>query len=219
MEKPLTTVIIVLFVVVLIEISYLTFFLKPEKKASPKALTQQKPSPSPPILTKTDEPERRKIYPAKSLSTSQFEGVGIVKNSDVFYVVGYFKKWQPIEGGQDYYLILENPQQPKEEFVFRAGIGSPYFNAAPTILAVESVDKVARAVEVTVDDLDFPLFSLNPTQIKNLIRSGDVVIVVPFFDQAKNEKRDENGVILASYLVLRRKGGKEEIKNELTKTP
>ncbi len=230
MVKALAALVLILLCVLFLEVGYLVFLTvnqRPQElarqSASPRiiaALPSPSPMPSPSPLPSPPEPERRKIYDLGSEKNTPYKGEGLIKAGDVVsYAVGYFKEWQNIEGSDDKYLILTHPQKPDELLTFRVGSSSAHFKEYPTNLAVESVEKVEQGVEVTEDDPELPVSSLTPKQLDTIIQKGDAVIVLPYFDPPELDKKDEKGVLLASYLILRRKGGRAQLRSEITQTP
>lgn len=131
------------------------------------------------------------------------------------YIVGYFVRWDTIEGTKDKLLILSDPNNKNKTYEYRVAFeASPLFADNATRFAVEYVNKVQQNIFNPIEEFKSPLASLPIGIINKIIKEGDTIIVTPLFEPPEPNKKDSNGIILASWAIVRRDGGKSVVVNE-----
>lgn len=121
----------------------------------------------------------------------------IPSQDQLLYTVGEFEKWEDIYNSQDKYLVIKN-YITKQTEEFRVG-ESEIFGDNATSFAVEDVGLRFRK--------DIQNKITNSKSIPTL-KKGDAIILVPMFDPPELAKKDEMGNLLASWVIVRRVGGK-----------
>lgn len=136
------------------------------------------------------------------------------------YTVGFFVGWGAVEGSQDKLVMLSDPAQKNKNYAYRVGLSpSTLFGDNLTYLGVEDTLKVMRKIDNTVEEFrETPLANVPFWQIERVFKRGDAVVVVPLYDPPGLVKTDESGNILASWLILRRAGGKAALIKEMGKS-
>lgn len=143
---------------------------------------------------KFDAPENIANY-----SSDLYEVIQIPAQDQLLYTVGIFEKWENIPNTLDKYLVIKNSKTKKLERHRIASEYSDLFKENITNFAIENVsislDK--NKINKVVNRKTVPV-----------LKTRDVVIVVPIFDPPELAKKDEIGNLLASWIIIRRVGGK-----------
>ena len=159
--------------------------------------------------------DRRGEYPPKD-----FDVVSVPAQEEWFFTVGKVAGWERIAGSADLYLHLTY-RGAKEGKKYRVIMSeSAEAKQEGSVLAVEDVGeaplggglvtaaKVENAGEAS---------EVGGDTFTKIIRRGDTVIILPEWEPPETAKKDERGQYLASWLVVRRVGGKEALMQEIQK--
>lgn len=158
-----------------------------------------------------------KPFSLPSKTTPQPTKATLSENLDAAdFIIGHFQSWEEIPDSEDRYILLINPKTNNAFPKIRVGFEfSSLFSAGPgkentTVFAVEKnegeYDVLGSIKDFTVKEID------------KLIQPGEIIKVLPEKKAGTMESfnlKDEDGSFLASWLCLRRKGGKAEVEKEL----
>lgn len=168
--------------------------------------------------------EPRYINPEDEVKYSEedYEFVFFPKQLEVKYAVGRFDGWEDIEGSVDKYIIIEYPDiDPLEtgSEKFRVGFAESTFfgESGLTRIGVQDVGikfnnqemvNFEKPEKLKLDDLTYG-------KTRQLIKPGDVIAIRSLFDPPVWSKQDQAGNYLASWIILRRVGGKDTLNKEI----
>lgn len=149
--------------------------------------------------------------------TPQYQVFHIKASDDVVaYTVGYFLRWEDVEGSKDKIIILTDPDDKNKTYSYRVAFEpSPLFGEALTAFAVEDTNRVEEKPSKTIEVTKKLLTEIGFTTLSTLVKQDDVVIVTPVFAAPEPNKQDQKGRILASWIIVRRPGGKQALVKEL----
>lgn len=143
-------------------------------------------------------------YPEK-----QYKVTEIPATDQIIYTVGIFKNWEDISGSKDKYLVILNPatsQQEKHRVSFEE---SDLFKDNATRIAVENVSyKFNKSENKIVNPKPNSLITLGFDKVRNILKEGDAIILMPVFDPPDVNKKDGEDNLLSSWIVTRRVGDK-----------
>ena len=164
---------------------------------------------APPVLRPREVSPSVFPQPTEAMITNQFD--------EIEFIVGNFENWEEIEGSPDKYLLLTDPQTGKVFPKIRIG-----FEFSELFGYDGQKDITVFAVRKTEKETDYEvLYALKyftNEEIDKLIRRGDWIKI--FFQKEKDKEvnaKDENGQLLAHWLMIKRDGGKAEIEQEINR--
>ena len=150
-----------------------------------------------------DVPENRELYPN---SPGVYEVIDIPAQEQMLYAIGYFEGWENIEGTLDKYVLVKYPKS-KDIQKFRVAFEeSELFKDQATRLLIENVGiEFARSRKNELIDAKPSGFTdLGFERVKDVLKKGDTVVLIPVFDPPELSKKDENGYSLAESVIVRR---------------
>ena len=138
--------------------------------------------------------------------------------------IGLFKSFEKIPSGNDYYMTLENPIN-QQQIKIRISTSVPTLDGSAPEFAIDNLDTVRSTNSGFFEKLfDFSGLDKDLEKIQKIIKQGDVIyaglhtVLIVDKGEIKDAKisKDENGIIYADGIVLRRFGGSIQIAKELT---
>lgn len=142
------------------------------------------------------------------------------KKLDYYRAMGIFKGWENIPNSKDKYIVLTNPNS-KEEIGVRIMIDKNS-DGMTTGLFVDDLSNGPKKQSVNALEKFDSFSNISSSVLNTLFKTGDVVTVytLPLSIEEKptsnfQAKRDANLKPIALSVVIRRFGGKEEVKNEI----
>lgn len=122
------------------------------------------------------------------------------------YVVGRFSSWEHIEGSKDKYLVITNPETKEKEKYRVCFEQSELFGINPTIIWIEKISIILAEDEKNPIVKEEPnvTYSIGYDNLKKKIFPGDAVVIMTTPDPVDFVEKDQQGVILAGQIVLRR---------------
>lgn len=127
-----------------------------------------------------------------------FDGAGTLVRTEGYYLVGEVMSLSNVPGGKDYVLSLQNPIS--EEPLVDVRLVS---SQEATKLNLERLELAGFSRE---GSLVYGLDAVGFEFLQSLLRPGDVVAVVPRFDEQNNAVEDGEKRIIAESVVIRRFG-------------
>lgn len=144
------------------------------------------------------------------------KGVGVKYMSDgktIAYQLGVFRGWESITGSKDRYILTENPYS-KEQFPkFRVAFSPSSFvqtdqkTTMIRVIDLTRLDRPSKEYFQSVRAVD----AFTQSQINGIIKNGDVVFVLPYYESENHITKDDKGIPLVAYMILRRFGGKDAL--------
>lgn len=147
-------------------------------------------------------------------SLSDYDVVNVPPQDYLKYAVGIVTGWEVIDDTDDKYLLLKFDRR-GELYRYRIGFSaSPLYDSdgkvpVSTRLSVEEVPLPFNWLHKDVSPQRYarPVAELGFDIVRRLVRTGDVVVVLPVFAPPEYAKKDVDGHDVISSLVVRRVGG------------
>ncbi len=130
------------------------------------------------------------------------------------YVVGYFQDWEDIQDTNDKYIVLNLGDDivVRYRLVLDENITK---KLRESMIMVENTGVIKPKKPKITKVVNRRLSALGFNKIKSLIKSGDVIAILPKTTNYTTLSKDSNGHTLIDFVVLRRSFGYYEVYNQL----
>lgn len=140
-----------------------------------------------------------------------YDVVEMSAQEQLLYTVARFLHWENIAGSSDKYMVVKNPKTQENE-KYRVGVEqSELFGSdelGKTNVFIEDVSAREETTQNPVTDVSkLGIENLDFAMMRDMIKRGESVIILPLFAPPAWEKRDGEGYYIASQIIIRRAGG------------
>jgi len=138
---------------------------------------------------------------------SVYAVIDVPAQEQTLYVVGKFVRWERIANSLDKYMRVKVNGETKK---YRIGFApSKLYGSEEDVsyLALENVSSNEDNVNQVKNAEPASIAKIGYTKMKQIVRPGEVVILTPVFAPPELVKRDENGKMVVSWVMVRRLGG------------